>query len=350
LPISAVDAINPAIEHTRQQLFGRFRIGQWTKLAFVGLLAGELGGNGCSRSNFQIPHPAAGTLHGDFPSFGGSFNPGSLGIDPALLTAFITATVIAAVAVFIIFFYINSVMRFALFDSIVTRECRIGWSWNRNLTSGWRYFIWRVFYALLVLAGIAALVGLPVGFAFSKGWFRAPGEHVLPLILGGAFFFTLVAALAVTTAVVFVLTKDFVVPLMALENISASEGWRRLWAIMEPELGAYLAYILMKIVLAIVTSILIFIAALIVGVFFVVPTVALGVLAFLTGKNAGLTWNPHTIALAATVGLILLLVFLYLVSLVAVPAIVFFPAYSMYFFAGRYPRLAVALNSASLSG
>ena len=38
--------------------------------------------------------------------------------------------------------------------------------------------------------------------------------------------------------------------------------------------------------------------------------------------------------------------FLYLVSLISVPAIVFFPAYSMYFFAGRYPRLAAALYPA----
>jgi len=43
LPISAVDAINLAIEHTKRQLLHPFRIGQWTRLAVVGLLAGELG-------------------------------------------------------------------------------------------------------------------------------------------------------------------------------------------------------------------------------------------------------------------------------------------------------------------
>ena len=43
MPISAVDAISPAFEHTKQQLFKPFRFGQWTRLAFVGLLAGELG-------------------------------------------------------------------------------------------------------------------------------------------------------------------------------------------------------------------------------------------------------------------------------------------------------------------
>jgi hypothetical protein len=46
------------------------------------------------------------------------------------------------------------------------------------------------------------------------------------------------------------------------------------------------------------------------------------------------------------VGCILLGIFLYLVSLISVPAIVFFPAFSIYFFADRYPRLKAALNPA----
>ena len=345
MPISAVDAITPAIEHTRQQLFARFRIGQWTKLAFVGLLAGELGSNGCNRSNFNFPGHAGAAPHFNFPPISG----GSLGIDRALLTGFIATSVIAALAVGLILFYVGSVMRFVLFDSVVVRECHIGWSWNRRVTPGSRYFLWRLGYGLLAMAAFMVLVGVPVAFAFTRGWFREPKEHVFPLIVGGAFVFTSVFVVGVTVAVVFLLTKDFVVPLMALEDIDATEGWRRLWPMMKAESGAYIGYVVMKIVLAVVTGILIAFGALLVGLFFVVPTAALGLVAVLSGKQAGLTWNPHTIALAAAVGLLLLGIFLYLVSLVAVPAIVFFPAYSLYFFAGRYPRLAAVLNSASMA-
>jgi hypothetical protein len=46
-----------------------------------------------------------------------------------------------------------------------------------------------------------------------------------------------------------------------------------------------------------------------------------------------------TITLAVVAGSIFLLLVFYLVSLISVPAIVFFPAYSIYFFAGRYPLL-----------
>jgi len=342
LPISAADSITLALEHTKQQLFKPFRIGQWTKLAFVGLLAGELGSNGCTRSQFNLPHHPGTAPHPGLP--------GSLGIDPALLaalSALLGAVIIASLAVGIILMYVGSVMRFVLFDSIITRECHIRWSWSRRLGPGWRYFVWKLGYLLLALAGIAVLVGIPVALGFAKGWFREPKEHLPVLVSGGIILFLVFLIFMVVTAVVLVLTKDFVVPQMALENIGAVEGWRRLWAMMQAETGAYAAYLGMKIVLAVVVGILVGVATLILGLIFVIPSIGIGVLAVLTGKTAGLNWNPHTIALAVVIGCILLASFLYLVSLISVPAIVFFPAYSIYFFAARYPRLSAALYSAS---
>jgi len=338
LPITAVDSITLAVEHTRQQLFKPFQIAQWTKLAFVGLLAGELGSSGCNRSNFNFPRHPGASPHLRFP--------GSLGIDPALLAALITALIIAALAIGIILMFVGSVMRFILFDSIIARECHIRWGWSRRLGPGWRYFVWKFFYLLLTLAGIVVVVGFPLAFAFAKGWFRQPKEHLPALVFGGIILFLVLLIFLVATAVILVLTKDFVVPQMALENVDAMQGWRRLWPMMKAEKGAYAAYIAMKIVLAIVAAILIAIATLILGLIIAIPSMGLGILAVLTGKTAGLTWNAHTIALAVVVGCILLAIFLYLVSLISVPAIVFFPAYSIYFFAGRYPRLSAVLYPA----
>jgi hypothetical protein len=59
----------------------------------------------------------------------------------------------------------------------------------------------------------------------------------------------------------------------------------------------------------------------------------------LGGITAGLKWNVYTITLAIVLGSILLSLIIYSVALVSVPAIVFFPAYSIYFFATRYPQL-----------
>jgi hypothetical protein len=329
LPFSAVDAISPAFEHTKKQLFQPFRFGQWARLAVVGLLAGELGSSGLNRSNF---HP---TRHGGFG-----------GIDPAIVFGLIGVIVIAALVLAIIFAYISSVMRFILFDSVLTKQCHIRLGWTRRQGPGLRYFWWHLGLLVVVLAGMAVLVGIPLGFAFAAGWLTHPGDHVPPLVLGGILLFLVFLIFFVTVAVIAVLTKDFVVPQMALEEIGALEGWRRLWPMIKADKGGYAGYIGMKIVLAIAAGIMVGIATLILGLFIAIPTVGLGILAVMTGKTAGLTWDAYTITLAVVVGSILLAGFLYLIALISVPVIVFFPAYSIYFFAARYPALSRVLYPA----
>jgi len=56
---SAADVIEIAFRHTKGQLLRPFRFAQWMRLAFVGVLAGEMSSfSGC---NFIVPsnyHPA----------------------------------------------------------------------------------------------------------------------------------------------------------------------------------------------------------------------------------------------------------------------------------------------------
>jgi hypothetical protein len=165
-----------------------------------------------------------------------------------------------------------------------------------------------------------------------------------PLILGGIAVFFVAAAFVVTIAVVHVLSKDFVVPLMALEGVSAIEGWRRLLPMLRAENGQYVGYLLLKIVMALGTAVAVGIVATIVVLVTLIPLGGLGAVAILMGKAGGLHWDLYTVTLAALAGIGFLGIVLYLVSLVSVPAIVFFPAYSIYFFAARYPKLAGVLN------
>jgi hypothetical protein len=335
LPISAVDTINLAIEHTKQQLFRPFRLGQWTKLAFVGMLAGELSGSGCNGSNFNsLKHPG-GVPHSSLPHFSD--------INLAVLGGMIAVIIMAAFVIGLIFMYISSVMRFVLFDSILAKECHIREGWGRRQGAGWRYFLWKLLYTFAMFSCLGALVGVPVAFAYSVGWIQEAKQHLLPLVLGGISLFFVLLVLFIVMAVIFVLTKDFVVPQMALENIGAIEGWQRLWPMIKAEMGAYAAYIGLKIALAIAAGIVVGIATVILGLIIAIPTIGLGLLAVVTGKSAGLTWDASTITLAIVVGSILFAAFLYLVSLISVPVIVFFPAYSIYFFAGRYRPLSAVL-------
>ena len=334
MPISAIDTISLAVAHTRQQLFKPFRFGQWTRLAVVGLLAGELGsGGGFNGSNFNFPQHPGTSRH-------------LAGIDPALLAALIAVLVFAVLTFGIVMMYVSSVMRFILFDSVIAKQCHIRQGWSRRQSAGWRYFLWQLLYILITLSGLVMLVAIPAIFAWAMGWLKEPKEHLLPLVLGGIVLFFVILIFFVALSVIFVLTKDFVVPQMALENISALEGWRRLWPMIAAEKGGYAGYIGMKIVMAIGAGIVVGIATLILGLIIAIPTVGLSILAVLTGKSAGLTWNAYTITLAVVVGSILLAMFLYLIALISVPVIVFFPAYSIYFFAARYPALSAVLYPA----
>jgi hypothetical protein len=333
LPFSAVDAISPAFEHTRRQLLQPFRFGQWWRLALVGLLAGELSSGGCN-----IPNPSNfnGTRQGH----------GLGGIDPMLFVGLIVTVIVTAFVLGIVFMYISSVMRFILFDSVLAKECHIREGWNRRQESGWRYFLWKLAYTLVTIGAMIVVVGVPLGFAFAVGWLNQPKQHVAALVLGGIALFFAFAILLIAMTVIYVLTKDFVVPQMALENIGAMEGWRRLWAMMKAEKAGYAGYIGMKIVLAIGASIIFGILGFILALIFLIPVAGVAIAAVMGGKAAGLAWTAGTITLAIVAGCILLAIFLFLSALISVPVIVFFPAYSIYFFAARYPQLSAALYPA----
>jgi hypothetical protein len=340
LPVSAVDAISPAFQHARQQLLQPFRANQWAKLALVGLLAGEMssGGGGCNSGSFHIPmHPNGSQrlLEIGLPT-----------VNPMLYAPLIALLVVSGLVLLFIFLYVNSVMRFVLFDSVIAKECRIREGWSRRQGPGRRYFFWQILLLLVSTAGLIILVGIPAGFAFLVGWLRNPKDHLIPLILGGMALFFVLMAFVVTQLVVHVMSKDFVVPQMALEGIGAIEGWQRLWPQLKREKSGYAGYIGMKIVMALGAAVVLGIISAIVLLLFLIPIGGLGAVAVITGKMAGLTWNLYTITLAVVVGCVVLAFILYVISLISVPAAVFFPAFSIYFYASRYPALAAVLRPA----
>ncbi|HWY08332.1 MAG TPA: hypothetical protein VNY24_15835 [Candidatus Acidoferrales bacterium] len=337
MPISAVDAIDPAFQHAKRQLLQPFRFGQWARLALVGLLAGELGSGGGCNGSFNIPstHRQGGTEQ--FLSLGW---PKLLGDYPVMFASLIAVLIVVGIGLVVLFTYIGSVMRFILFDSIVAKECHIRKGWARRRREGYLLFVWQITLMLLSFAAFVIVVGIPAMFAWTLGWFAHPAEHVPGLVVGGILLFLVFLAVVVGFAVVHVMTKDFVVPQMALENISAFEGWSRLWLWLKAEKGGYAGYIGMKIVLAVGAGIALTIISLTVIVLLLIPIGGIGAMIWMSVKAAGATWTVHTISLAVAAGCIVLAIFVFAISMISVPAAVFFPAYSIYFLAARYPALA----------
>jgi hypothetical protein len=339
LPISATDAINPAFSHAKEQLLRPFRFGQWWRLALVGLLAGELG----SGASCHVNYPLNSQHRGSQQAFLAGSWPAQLTNHPALLAGVVAAVIAISLVLLVLFTYIGSVMRFILFDSIIARECHVRQGWTRRKPPGLRLFWWQIFLMLASLAAFMFVVGVPLACVWTLGWFSHPRVHVFGLVLGGIALLFVLFVLIAFTAVIHVMTKDFVVPQMALEDIGAMEGWRRLWAWLKTDKGGYAGYIGMKIVLAIGAGIAVIIVDLIVLFVLLIAVGGVGIVAVLAGKAAGWSWNLYTIGLAVVLGCIVLVILLFVFSLISVPVIVFFPAYSIYFFAQRYPPLASLL-------
>ncbi len=349
MPVSAVDCVQPALQHTRQQLFSPFRWGQWSRLALVGILAAELHVGGCGFGNLgnhwpHIPHKDGSTL---IPSSASPF-----GVPPfnsahmsQHIAQFLGLIIVGFVAIFVLaflFLYISSVFRFILFDSVLQRRCSIGEGWHKWRRAGGRFFLWQIVFQIAVSLFFALLVGIPLALALAAGWANDFQQHVVRMIAGVILLLGLVFVSFVAAIVVQVLARDFLVPIMALEDLDFADGWHRLLGILGREKGAFTVYLLLKLVLSIAAGIIFSILAVVPALLIVIPAVV----AFFAGRAAGLGWSVTTVSLAIILGTALLFLLLYLIALVCVPATVFFPAYALYFLAGRYPALDAILHPA----
>jgi hypothetical protein len=330
VPQSAADSISPAFQHAKTQLFHPFRLAQWSRLALVGLFAGEMSSGGGCGNNFQIP-TQTGTGHRELVM---SAFPKPWVSGPLLVVLLIVVPVL-----WLLFLYLSSRMRFILFDSVVAKRCEIRRMWRQRGEPAMRYFVWQIVLSLVSLAGMALIIGVPALIAFSLGWFTEPRSHLVGWILVGTLVFFAFMGWVLLALLAHVFTKDFVVPQMALEGVSAFEGWNRLWKMLQSEKGGYAGYAGMKLLMAIGAAFAVGVVAVILLIILLIPVGGLGAITVLTGQAGGLTWNVFTITLAVVAGCIFLLVFFYAVALISVPVIVFFPAYAIYFFAGRYPQL-----------
>src|SRR5271166_666343 len=305
MPVSAVDCVQPALQHARDQLFTRFQWGQWSRLALVGILAAELHVGGCNFGNYGGNWPPGHhKTHSDFlpssrlPSGWPPFNHAQLSEHLAQFFGLIVIGVFVAIVLAFVFLYINSVFRFILFDSVLRRHCSIGDGWQKWRRAGGRFFLWQLVFQIAAGLFFMVLVGLPLALAAAAGWMTNLREHVGRMIVGAILLVGLIVVFGLAAAVVHALAKDFLVPIMALEDLDFADGWHRLLAMMRLEKGRYAVYLLLKLVLSIAAAILFGIIAIIPALFVVVP----GVVAVLAGHAAGMGWNVTTISLAIILG------------------------------------------------
>lgn len=322
-------------------LFHPFRLRTWLKMGFIGWLGGGLV-TASLNFNFRVPRFPAGQFPNDpWKDINQAIHDAAQSIHFAQFAGFMALLVIVLLIVLVIsliFTYLFSRFRFILFDSVVSGQVLVGRGWHTYRDQGSRYFGFWLIYRLLSWTAVGFIVGLPLWHAYKSGVFQGDQPLWAFLELVASVALGLVAFAAVS-AVVSTLVKDFIMPLMALDDLPMRRAFAVLRQYIAAEPGAWAGYFGMKLLFALAAGI----ALGVVGVFaflillliLAIPAaalIALGVLAMKAYAGLG-------IAIFILTGLGVVAACFCLALCLAAPVSIFFAAYAFYFFGGRYPRL-----------
>lgn len=258
------------------------------------------------------------------------------------LLPWIALGALVLVVLIFLFLYAHSVFRFILFDSALSGECRIRQNWSRRKDQGTRYFVWLIVYQLLMLLALFVLIGLPLIWLWQAGIFSHAGEHVALLILSSSFLVMVFLALALVAWTIATIVRDFLIPIMALDDVSVGQAWQIYKPTLLRDKISVAGYLGMKIVLAIALGMIVFFISLFFLFILLIPSVIFFVVVFglmATGK-AGMVIG---ILLAVVGSIILLGIWFFIAGMLSVPMATFFQSYALYYVGSRYQRLGEIL-------
>lgn len=343
--LSALDAFSPAMARVSAMLFKPFRLGTWLKMGFIGLLGGGVARFSSGNLNFRGPmFPPSRTPSGRMPD-----NPfaelqrilHSIHIADHM-HAIVTALAIA-VAISLIFLYLFCRFRFVLFDSVITTQPAVGRGWRLYASQANRYFGFWLVFRLVSFGVFALIIGIPLWHAYKNGALSGDGSVLVLLKLVASI--ALVAILAsIVVGIISTLMKDFIMPIMALDNFDLGDAWSALWRVIASEPGAWAGYLGMKLVLTIGAGIALAIAFVIalLPAFVVIgiPTALLVVVGVFSLKSGAVAVG---VVICAIAGLLAATALCCIYMVLTAPITVFFASYAFYFFGGRYPKLGALL-------
>jgi hypothetical protein len=261
-PVSVTDAAREAIEHTRRTLFP-IRIEKWLILGFLAFL------DQCGRTlNGGGPGGRGG---GSGPSWPGRGGRGAAeDVAEALRTASawlsehaVEVTIggivglVLLTALIAVVLWLNARGTFMYLDNVASGRAEISRPWREHAHSAQSYFGWRFGLALAtfgVLLFAASLV-LVAGVAFVRGRLEDAAGGVTALALVPVLLLLLLALPLLALAGLAL--RDFVAPLQIATGLSCGQAARVLEGLIVDHPGAFLVYLLLKLVLYAVTGVVV---------------------------------------------------------------------------------------------
>jgi hypothetical protein len=234
---SAVDAISPAINRTRDFLFRPpFQWTTFLKLCLVAAITEGLGTNlRSSANNSHAPSASAGDVIFHFT--------------PEAIAAIVAMSLLLVFVALVIAYFVTR-LRFAYFHCLATntRLIRPGWEMYRPQAN--RFFQMNIVVGLCFLL-MAALMMAPFvpGFVrFFKG-LQAGGQPDVALLLSLALPLIPIFLLIVVVAILLdIVLRDWMLPHYALDNATAGQAWAAVWERVTVEKGSFFAYSVLRII------------------------------------------------------------------------------------------------------
>jgi hypothetical protein len=331
-PLSALDAISPAWNHTRDLLLRPRSLGLLLKIGCVAALAGMSSANLSSNNHMGTP------MHGAHRV-----------IPPTMIAAIVAGVVLVAVVLVLIWlaiFYIGSRMQFVLFEVVLQRDTRIAPIWRRYGPATWRWIGLKLLFALVCLLVMAPLIApMAVHMMHTLPHLNTHNpQEFLTFVAGITGFGVAALVIGLVLGAAYRLLVSFGIPSMALEGTSLRETVRRIFALAQAEPGPVFLFLLLHLVLAIAGGIACYIAIGLAAFVGLIPLGGIGVALWAGLHHSGL--GGHVVMIAGIVVVSLVLVALLVcVGLVLVGYLSsFLQAYALYFLGGRYPMLGAYLE------
>jgi hypothetical protein len=240
--------IHNAWKRTREWLFRPFSLTIWCRLGFVAWLASFLAGSDVPSFHFSFSHSA--TNQPEYSGFQHWIE--SLGLEGTML---VVCGIVLIIGLFLVLlFWIGARAQFMFLDNVVRRRTAVRDPWREFREQGNRFFgfyAWVASVPLLVLVLIVLLGVVAFWPDFvSREW--PSWSRVVPWMVT----FMVTVLFAVVWSVGLLLYRDFGVPILYVENCTATAAASRVWQIARRSPGQCLLYLLARIILAVVCGML----------------------------------------------------------------------------------------------
>ena len=301
----AFSRLDGAFQRTKSLLWP-IRWGVWLRLALIALFVG----GGVS-----------------FPNISGyNFNEGDLppGIGDTLpeIATVIVPLILIVLAIALVWWIVGTVMQFVFVDMLREGDVHIRPFFGERLGKGVRLFLFEAGLTLILILAMMAFILMLVGIGGSGG----AGVGVAFILL----FIPFILVATLLFGIIFLLTHDFVVPIMIHEDCGVIAGWQRLIGTISGNILQTVVYIITRLVLGLIAGIAQAIVIILALLIIAIPFALIGFV-FLAALKANLV-------------LLLALLIPYLVVaipvtlLIAVPFVTFFRYYALLVLEGLVPE------------